>query len=203
VLFLLKGAVLGFLIAAPVGPIGLLCITRTLRSGWAAGFASGLGAATADAAYGAVAALGIRVVISALSAATFPFHLASAGVLCLLGVQILRSHPRADAPSGGSVNIYAAYGSTLLLTILNPATILSFLALFGTIAGVTLSTKNALELVAGVFFGSSFWWLALTTILRASRKAISTGVIHAINATSGLLLIAFGAYALIGAFRVR
>ena len=196
--FFLKGAVLGFLIAAPVGPIGLLCIARTLRSGWIAGFFSGLGAATADAFYGAVAAFGVSAVMRFLGFVSLPLHVCGALYLGYLGIAAIRSSPltaRSDERSDGAA---AAYGSTVLLTVVNPATILSFVAIFSTISGASVLTSGrATALVAGVFFGSVFWWLTLATACTIARTKIGTSVRSAINAASGAVLIGFAFYTLL------
>lgn len=126
----LEGAVLGFLVAAPVGSIGLLCITRTLRAGWVVGFLSGLGAAVADAVYASIAAFGIRSVTVGIEELSWPLHLAGAAILGFIGARMLCSKrdPQA-APSALNVPALAALGSTLLLTLVNPSTMISFAAM--------------------------------------------------------------------------
>jgi len=198
--FILKGAVLGLLIAAPVGPMGLLCISRTLRAGWIAGFAGGLGVATADAAYAFVAAFGVRAIVDVVAAAALPLHLAGAIVLCFLGLRTLHLRPVTDSPAPSTSGIGSAYITTLLLTIVNPATIVSFLALFGSTLGAHRPAANAGRLVAGVFLGSALWWLLLATVVGVSRRAFGTAILHRINAFSGLVLFAFGAYTFAGAW---
>ncbi|MGZ3529171.1 MAG: LysE family translocator [Vulcanimicrobiaceae bacterium] len=131
----LKGAALGFLIAAPVGPIGLLCIARTLRAGWSAGFFSLLGAATADAAYAAVAACGLTALTGALTALSAPLHLGGALLLFVLGLTTLRAKAPNERANPNAHSVGTAYASTVLLTLLNPATILSFVAIFAAAIG--------------------------------------------------------------------
>ncbi|HEU4334886.1 MAG TPA: LysE family transporter, partial [Candidatus Eisenbacteria bacterium] len=131
----LRGAVLGFCIAAPVGPIGILCIRRTLAESRASGFASGLGAATADAVYGVVAAFGITIVSEALMKGRLWFAVAGGLFLCWLGWRTLAARPPEMAPAGSPglgprPSLWGAWGSTFLLTITNPMTILSFAAVF-------------------------------------------------------------------------
>ncbi len=193
--FFVKGAVLGFLIAAPVGPIGVLCIVRTLRSGWVTGFASGLGAATADAFYAAVAAFGVKAVSGIISALTLPLHLAGAGFCVFLGTKILRAQsPRVPSPADG-MDVHTAYASTVLLTLLNPATILSFMAFF---AAAMLhdapKTSYAVLLVTGVLVGSGAWWLALATGVACTHRLAGETFLKTINLVSGLFLIGFGCY---------
>ena len=136
---LLRGFILGFAIAAPVGPIGLLCIQRTLNQGQLVGLASGLGAATADAFYGAVAAFGLTLVSGFLIEQQFWLALVGGLFLCYLGVRTLLSAPAERAAAGEAKSIGAAYASTFLLTITNPMTILAFAAIF---AGAGLATAG-------------------------------------------------------------
>jgi threonine/homoserine/homoserine lactone efflux protein len=194
---ILRGFILGFAIAAPVGPIGLLCIQRTLSQGQLVGLASGLGAATADAFYGAVAAFGLTVVSGFLIEQQFWLALVGGLFLCYLGVRTLLSAPaeRAAASEAGSVG--AAYVSTFLLTITNPMTILAFVAIF---AGAGLATAGgdawaAAWMVAGVFLGSAAWWLLLSGGVSLLRSRISGGVLLWVNRAAGAILVVFGVLA--------
>ena len=193
---LIKGAVLGFLIAAPVGPIGLLCITRTLRSGFPVGFVSGLGAATADAAYGCVAAFGVKALTATIAAVAAPLHIAGAAFLCYLGIKTFVSKPAAAEALDGMSAAPAAYASTVMLTLLNPLTIFSFVAIFASALGAKqLTVPAASLLVAGVFVGSAIWWLTLAGGVAFSRSRLSEATIARVNAFSALLLIGFAIYA--------
>jgi LysE type translocator len=122
----LRGLVIGFSIAAPVGPIGVLCIRRTLADGRAAGFFSGLGAATADALYGAVAAFGLTAISSVLIGQATWLRLGGGLFLCYLGIKTFLARPAAEATPARATGLIGAYVSTLLLTLANPTTILSF-----------------------------------------------------------------------------
>ncbi|MGE0723223.1 MAG: LysE family translocator [Alphaproteobacteria bacterium] len=198
-----KGLGLGLALAAPVGPIGLLCIRRTLSDGRALGFATGMGAATADAAYGAIAGFGLAVVAEAIVAQQG--WLAAAGGLFLvwLGIRTALARPgdpaapaRADARG-----LLAAWATTTVLTLANPATILTFAAAF---AGLGLAewaggTGAALVLVGGVFIGSALWWLALTTGVGLLRHRVGPAALAWVNRASGAALVAFGAGALVAA----
>jgi threonine/homoserine/homoserine lactone efflux protein len=189
----LKGAFLGFLLAAPVGPIGLLCITRTLRSGWLAGFVSGMGAATADTFYACVAAFGIKTIISAFSAVSQPLHLVGAAFLCYLGYVNLTSR---KAPPANATPGLAAYASTVALTLVNPATIFSFMAIFAAAMGPGSSggTPGALLLTGGVFVGSTLWWLLLASLAGAARTVLAAPAIALISRISGGVLIGFAVW---------
>jgi threonine/homoserine/homoserine lactone efflux protein len=195
--FFVKGAVLGFLIAAPVGPIGLLCIYRTLRAGWFTGLLTGFGAATADAAYASVAAFGIRAVAAAIGAVTIPLHVGGAVFLGWMGVHMLRSNADRHAAAGVlKPRAFAAFVSTVMLTLANPATIVSFIAVFAAAATRAPSVAGAVVIVAGVLCGSTAWWLVLSTVVALWRRALSARALRAIDAASAALLIGFAAYVL-------
>jgi threonine/homoserine/homoserine lactone efflux protein len=202
---LLRGVVLGLAIAAPVGPIGLLCIRRTLADGRRIGFVSGLGAATADGLYGAVAAFGLSAVTSALVAAQTPLRLVGGLFLVYLGVRTFRSRPAeraADAPATG--NLAGAYASTFLLTITNPMTILSFAAIFaGAGLGAATGGTSAALLVLGVFLGSALWWLLLSSTVGLLHARVTPVTLAWVNRACGLALCTFGLLALAAAFAAR
>ena len=194
---LLRGIGIGFVIAAPVGPIGLLCIKRTLRDGWAFGLATGLGAATADAIYGVVVAFGIGVISRFVLSNTMPLHIAGGLLLIWLGVSGLRTALRKAAPErkAAEVNaqgLLAAYGATFLLTLSNVATIFSFMAVLAALSGPDGGAGGGLTLVAGVFLGSTAWWLLLVGLITALHRALPPKLVHAIEVGAGVLLCVFG-----------
>jgi threonine/homoserine/homoserine lactone efflux protein len=195
--YFLDGLVIGFSIAAPVGPIGVLCIRRSIAHGPLSGLCSGLGAATADAAYGSVAAFGLTAVSGFLVRQQFVLGLVGGGFLCFLGIRTFLSRPGGEAASPGNGGMASAYGSTFLLTLANPATILSFAAVF---AGLGLAAAadygSACRTVLGVFLGSAFWWMILSCAVGAMRARMKDGWIKAINRVSGAVLVAFGIWAL-------
>ena len=196
--FLLKGLVLGFSIAAPVGPIGLLCIRRTLSGGISSGFASGLGAATADAIYGAIAAFGLSVVTTFLLDYQRVLQAGGGLFLLYLGLTTFLSLPSETAATATGQGLLGAYVSTLLLTITNPMTILSFAAVF---AGLGLGTGSsnittAISLIAGVFIGSMLWWLLLSGAVHFFRQRVEKRQLKLVNQLSGLLIAGFGLYCL-------
>ena len=197
-IFLLKGIILGFSIAAPVGPIGVLCIRRTLSCGMGNGFASGLGAATADAIYGMVAALGLSVVSSFLIDQQFYLRLIGGFFLLYLGYTTYKSIPAATAATASCEGLWGAYASTLVLTITNPMTILSFTAVF---AGLGLgatgeASTSALFLVLGVFTGSMLWWAILSGLVHALRGKFDHQRLKWVNRLSGIVIAGFGFYCL-------
>lgn len=190
-----RGFVLGFSIAAVVGPIGLLCIRRTLVTGFAIGFVSGLGAATADATYAAVASFGISALAVLLIDQRLWLRLIGGAFLFYLGVRTLRAKPasrEADLSASG-LRLAGAYSSTLALTLSNPMTIMSFAAIF---AGLGASGA---DLVAGVFGGSAAWWLLLASSVSRLRDRLTPHWLRWINVASGLLITGFGVQSLLAA----
>lgn len=191
----LRAFIIGISIAAPVGPIGVLCIRRTLANGRLAGFVSGLGAASADMLYGAIAAFGLSAITGLLLDNAFWLKLIGGLFLLYLGVKTFREKP-SDKPAEATADgLWSMYLSTFFLTITNPMTILSFAAIFaGTMLGTT--TGSPLVMVAGVFAGSAAWWLTLSFIVGILRDRLTQTHMAWINRISGAIIIAFGVYAL-------
>ena len=200
---LLRGFALGFAIAATPGPIFFLCLRRTLLRGRLYGFASGLGVATADGLYAAIAAFGFAVVIGAVANGRRPLAVAGGAVLIGLGLRILfmrRDRP-ADAPANSGPSLAWAYLSTLGLTITNPATIISFAALAATLnLGGGGARARPAALVGGVLLGSAAWWFGLAIGASLLRARLTPSVIGAINTFSGLAIAALGMLAVYSAF---
>jgi threonine/homoserine/homoserine lactone efflux protein len=203
----LRGLLIGFSIAAPVGPIGVLCIRRTLANGRIYGFVSGLGAATADACYGSVAALGLTLISAFLIEQANWLRLIGGTYLCYLGIKTFRSKPAVQAAAAKSAEaatrgrgLLGAYTSTLFLTLTNPLTILSFAAIFAGLGAGAASGNvgGALLLVAGVFMGSCAWWMILVTLTSLFRSRLSTIGLAWVNRVSGAIIVAFGVVALYG-----
>ncbi|QNK68255.1 LysE/ArgO family amino acid transporter [Variovorax sp. PAMC26660] len=194
----LKALVIGLSIAAPVGPIGLLCIQRTLAHGRTIGFMSGLGAALADACYGAIGALGVSAVIASMVAARVPLALGGAAFLAWMGVQLLRAPVATQARSAQDATTpLKAMLSVFLLTLANPMTILSFIAVFATVAtGHVGGASAATAMVLGVFLGSALWWLGLSTMVSMVRHKLSARAMQSINRLSGVILVGFAVYQL-------
>ncbi|MEP0923992.1 LysE family transporter [Leptolyngbya sp. ST-U4] len=229
--FLLRGLLIGFSIAAPVGPIGILSIRRTLADGLLIGLLTGLGAATADAIYGSIAGFGLTAVSNLLIQQAFWLRLLGGLFLCYLGIRIFLNKPSDEAanvpikgqPPGARLKreaalhrqirrhqakaLAGAYFSTVFLTLTNPATILSFVAVF---AGLGLANSQnsypqATVLVLGVFIGSALWWLLLCGSVSWFRARFSADAkqvprvsnwLRWLNRISGLVLLTFGIIAL-------
>ncbi len=195
--FLIKGLILGFSIAAPVGPIGILCIRRTLADGRLHGFVSGLGAATADAIYGAIAAFGLTIISGFLLTVGLPIRVTGTLFIVYLAFRIFFSNPREDrSRNTDNTSFLLSYSSTVLLTLTNPSTIISFLAVFAGF-GLGLSGTSyfdATTIVFGVFLGSALWWLILSYSVGAVRHMFSDAVMTWVNRASGLLMGCLAVY---------
>ena len=192
--FLLKGLILGLSIAAPVGPIGLLCINRTLHRGGRFGFISGLGAATADAFYGFIAAFGLDIVANFLVAQHTWIRLVGGIFLIYLGVKGIFRKPAQSGIESNVRGLLWNYTSTFALTITNPMTILSFVAVFAALGvqGATNDYLSAAITVLGVFLGSTLWWLTLSTVISLARLKLNHGLIKWIGSLSSLVILGFG-----------
>jgi threonine/homoserine/homoserine lactone efflux protein len=193
------GLILGFSIAAPVGPIGVLCIRRTLAHGRLAGLLTGLGAATADAFYGSIAAFGLTALASVLVGQGVWLRPAGAVLLGILGWRAWTTRRQTDASPAIS-SLASSYLTSVGLTLTNPLTILSFA---GAYAGLGLGTRTsdvaaAASMVAGVFLGSVLWWVTLTTAVGWLRSRLGPGAMRWMNRISGSILLGFAAVLLVG-----
>ena len=198
--FYIKGLIFGFSIAAPVGPIGILCIRRSLTNGWTAGLLTGLGAATADACYGFVAAFGLGGIAGLLVGQRAHIQLSGGLFLCWLGLRIGLSAANkkpAVATSGSAVR---GYLSALFLTITNPMTLLSFTAVFAGmgLGNVANSHRAAVGLVTGVFSGSMAWWITLALVSSRFNSHLNATAMHWINRISGAVLFGIGLAIVVG-----
>ena len=190
----LRGLLIGFSIAAPVGPIGVLCIRRTLAEGRLAGFLSGMGAASADMFYGAMAAFGLTAVQDILLGQSNWLRLVGGIFLLYLGVKTFLSKPAEQAARSSRGGLFGAYLSTFFLTITNPITILSFIAIF---AGLRLGETNgnyttASTMVLGVFLGSATWWFTLSFVVGLLRDRFNASWKIWINRIAGVIISSFG-----------
>jgi threonine/homoserine/homoserine lactone efflux protein len=192
----LKGIILGFSIAAPVGPIGVLCIRRTLMQGIAFGLISGLGAATADAIYGCVAGFGLTFISTILIGGQIWLRSIGGIFLVYLGIKTILSKPSEQTTLVKGNNLISAYISTFFLTITNPMTIISFTAIFSGLGllGTSVKYMSAIILVFGVFTGSALWWIILSTVTGFFRVKFNSFGLQWINKISGLIIIGFGLF---------
>jgi threonine/homoserine/homoserine lactone efflux protein len=196
-----KGLALGFSIAAPVGPIGILCIRRTLAQGFKSGVVSGLGAASADAIYGTIAATGLTLVADFLIKQQLLLGLLGGGLLLFIGIKTFGSSPRAEGEISEKVSAGENYFSTLLLTLSNPMTIFMFAAIFGgmSVQSGTVFRYSAFLLVLGVFTGSALWWLTLSVMVSLLREKVNERLMVCVNRLAGVVIAGFGLFMLIKA----
>lgn len=195
-----RGLIIGFSIAAPVGPIGVLVIRRTLAEGRLVGLVTGMGAATADALYGLLGAFGLTFVTGMLLRGTDWLQILGGAFLCYLGVRTFLAPPATQAARVGGGTYARAYLTTFALTLTNPATIFSFAAVF---AGLGLGIGNsgydaALLLVLGVFTGSALWWLLLSGGVSLAANRVTPQMLVWVNRISGAVILAFGIAVLFG-----
>jgi threonine/homoserine/homoserine lactone efflux protein len=198
--FFIKGLVFGFSIAAPMGPIGILCIRRSLANGWRAGLLTGMGAATADAVYGCLAGFGVTGITGFLVGQHAWIQIAGGLFLCWMGLHVFLSgtdeKPASEAPGSAAVG----YLSALLLTLTNPMTILAFAAVFAGMGLGSIGAGHAAAgwLVAGVFSGSMAWWIILSSASSLFNTRMNPTSMRWINRFSGAVLAGFGLMAVIG-----
>ena len=198
----LKGVAFGFLLAATVGPMWVLCLRRTLAFGAFAGLASGMGIAVADGLYGAVAAFGLTAISGFLLGYAFWIGLVGAVFLVWLGVMALMARPVEIRAETENQSLAAAFLSTLGLTLTNPPTILAFAAIF---AGLGLAANTDYRAAAfvtlAVFLGSASWWIILATAAGALRQRIGPRHLRAINVVSGLTILGFAGWQIVELLR--
>jgi len=197
--FFVRGLLIGLSIAAVVGPMSVLCIQRTLNFGQRYGLISGLGIATADALYGSIAAFGVTVIASFLVSQHIWIRLIGGVFLIYLGLKTVLTRPAEQAAAAQANSFFGAYASTLLLTLTNPLTILSFAAIFAGIGvgGASKSYLSATIVVLGVFAGSALWWCILTSGVSLVRGKLTASWLLWINKVSGCIIALFGLIALL------
>jgi len=193
-----QGLLLGFSIAAPVGPVGVLCIRRSMAGGFRSGLASGLGAASADAIYGTIAAAGLTLIADFLISQQFWLGLLGGAFLFYLGIKTLTSKPVFEAANVEKTSVAGDYFSTLLLTLSNPMTIFSFAAIFSGMSTQALPVFrfSAFLLVLGVFLGSAGWWLILSGSVGLLRSRVTPSILAWVNRVSGLVILGFALFLL-------
>lgn len=199
-LLFFKGILVGFVIAAPVGPIGILCIRRTLAGSYALGLFTGLGAAVADTFYGAVAGFSLASIANFIHSYDFYLRFFGGLILAWIGFSIFRAPLRANNVEGKeSATLFHGFTSAFFLTVSNPVTLLVFAAAFAVvgISPIHDSILQASILVFGVFVGASTWWLSLSTAVHLMHHKLSDKQLLWINHSSGVLLLGFSAYMLL------
>jgi threonine/homoserine/homoserine lactone efflux protein len=191
----LKGLAFGFVLAATVGPMWVLCLRRTLAFGATTGLASGLGIAVADGIYGAIAAFGLTAVSGFLLGYSLWIGSVGAVFLIYLGIKALVARPEIVETESRRQTLPAAFLSTLGLTLANPPTILAFAAIF---AGLGLTSSKdyaaAALITLGVFLGSASWWVILASAAGALRERLGPGLMRSINIVSGITILAFAGW---------
>lgn len=197
----LKGLLLGFSIAAPVRPIGVLCIRKTLQSGRLSGLVSGLGAAFADSIFAIIAAFGLTFISNIFLGGELWLRLIGGSFLLYLGAKTFFAKPSESSIRVSRKTLFKDFLSTFFLTLTNPMTILSFLAVFAGIGFGALqgSPLQALLLIAGVFSGSAAWWLLLSEGVSQFRKKMSGKVMVWVNRFAGCVIFGFGSFAILSA----
>ncbi len=189
----LRGLAIGFALAAPVGPVGVLCIRRALADGRPAAFVAGMGAAFADTFYGAVAAFGLSAISSFLADHQMSIRLVGGSFLLILGVRGVRAAQKVEPALTRGPGLLKDFISTFLITLTNPGTILASMGVFAALG--SLGCKDGVtsgELIGGVFAGSTLWWLVLSAAAGAVRSRCSARSLERLNHGSGLMLLLFG-----------
>jgi threonine/homoserine/homoserine lactone efflux protein len=193
--FFVKGLIVGFCLAAPVGPIAAICVQRTISKRLISGVLSGMGAAVADAVYGAVAAFGATIISEFIIAERNWLQRIGGGILILLGLRLL-FFTKLEERKNGATNrgLFGDFFSTFVLTLTNPMTFVAFAAIFttmgiGAVRGHSILTA---ELVGGVFAGSALWWLILSGASFLLRHHFDFRKLAAINKATGVFVIAVG-----------
>jgi len=191
--FFLKGIAIGFIMAIPIGPIGIMCIRKTLTEGRLSGLIIGLGAATADLFYGCVAAFGLTVISDTLVSQRIWIRLVGGALLLFLGVKTFRAHPKDPKLKTTGSGRLRSYLTVVFLTLTNPLTIFAFIAVFAAFGlGDGLSFFSAAILVAGVFIGSCLWFLLLSSGTILFRKKLDLVGLKWVNKIAGILIIISG-----------
>ncbi len=194
----LKGIIIGFAMAVPIGPIGILCVRKTLTEGQLRGLIIGLGAATADLLYGCVAAFGLKIISNTIVGQRIWIRLVGGALLIFLGVRTFRArHVKPNIPISSS-GFLRSYFTTVFLTLTNPLTIFVFIAVFAALGlGNGLGSFSASALVAGVFVGSCLWFLSLSSGVTLFRKKFDKAGLRWVNRIAGILIITSGVIAMV------
>ncbi|MDP4114817.1 MAG: LysE family transporter [Bacteroidota bacterium] len=198
----LKGLIIGFAMAIPVGPIGVLCIRKTLNEGRLSGFIIGLGGASADLLFSCIAAFGLTIISDLIAREILWLRLLGGGLLLFLGIKTFFAKPKETKNANNkNLGFLASYLSTVLLTLTNPTTVFAFIAVFAALGlGHGLSVYSASFLVIGVLVGSCLWFFLLSNFSMIFRKRLNNGGLQWVNRIAGILILVSGAIALSGLF---
>jgi threonine/homoserine/homoserine lactone efflux protein len=189
----LKGMIIGFAMAVPIGPVGVLCIRKTLAEGHAHGMIIGIGAATADALYGSIAAFGLTVISDLIASQRFWLRLVGGAILLILGVRTFRAKRKEQIFPWVGKGFLGTYISAVILVLTNPVTIFAFIAVFAAFGlGLGHSMASTVMLVVGVFVGSGLWFLTLSFVATSFRKKLDAGGLKWVNKIAGVLIIISG-----------
>ena len=189
----LRGLVAGFIIAAPVGPVNVLCIQRTLEKGWKPGIVSGLGAALADSLYGGIAGFSISIVIQFLIDEEFWFRLIGGILLVVIGVVYYFRPPLSIEAGKNEASTNSGFVSAFFLTIANPTTVLSFLTILATLGlGTNRPLWRTSLLIVGIFCGSMTWWIILASAANLLRSKFTNRTMGWMNRVAGIAIGGFG-----------
>ena len=191
-----KGLIVGFCLAAPVGPIAVLCVHRTISHGKLAGFLSGLGAAVADAFYGALAAFGVTVISAFLMDHRMLFQRLGGAILIVLGIRLFLTRPPKTETGEKEISLFRDFFSTLVLTLTNPMTFVAFVAIFATLGVGAVRGHSILtaELVTGVLLGSAVWFTFLVALANLFRERFNYQTLVGINKGTGVFVVAVGLF---------
>ncbi len=188
-----RGLAIGFALAAPVGPVGVLCVRRALADGRHAAFVAGMGAAFADTFYGAVAGLGLTIVSSFLTEHHIFLRAAGGLILVILGIRSLRMAQPFEPTAASGPGLLKDFVSTFLITLTNPGTILASMGVFAAFGAFgQQDIGSSAILILGVFGGSTLWWLILSGAASAARSRLSPRALDLFNRGSGIMLVLFG-----------
>jgi threonine/homoserine/homoserine lactone efflux protein len=197
-IFFLKGLIIGFAMAVPIGPLGVMCIRKTLAEGHTRGLIIGLGAATADSLFGSIAAFGLTFVSDAMTSQQFWLRLVGGGLLLFLGIRTFRARRKAPRIPSDNKGMLGSYASAFFLALTNPVTIFAFVAVFAAFGlGHRLIVISACILVLGVFAGSCLWFFVLGYVATLFRHKLDAGGLTWVNRISGVLIILSGIAALV------
>jgi threonine/homoserine/homoserine lactone efflux protein len=193
--FFIKGFLIGFIVAAPLGPIGIISLQRTISNGYLSGLFSGLGISTADAIYSSIAAFGVTAISSLLITQQLWLRLIGGIIICGFGIRIYgQAGSQKVSESANHKSCLGAYFSALILTLVNPALIVSFTAIFASM-GIVYASLNYFStflLVVGVFAGSAIWWVFLCGMASQLKMRFTESFIEKINHVSGIIIAGFG-----------